>query len=863
MNRATSSAVWCFIVTGISVAAGLFGMRSATAQTPACTTCNLAMPCNQQIDQIIMNEDGGSPTHYVRVCGPGTTDLPTKHATLLTIPFGTLVTHVCIAARSTSGNNQPAEVFYANSDPLTGLPQNEQGTTNFFITPGDSHQIVQVNWALGGTWWVGVRYPAGACSLSEQGTRARLTGDAAVWISGDAWRRYDAVGGAGYGQKTPIIRLITSTSSRPSPQLLVTALGPGILQTDENGTGFPVSVQLSQQPCYNVQVQVSSTDPSEGDVAPSMLFFTPQNWNIPQVVNVFGVDDPVVDGDILYQIQFSALITNVADICYDGLVQLIDVINLDNDVAGTQACPPPQLAWTPRPTLVPPPLVFARMANDAQRERVVMFGGDTAPVPSGDTYEWDGSDWQLVAPAGPGAPSARILHAMSYDSARGVVVLTGGIQSGVILDDTWEWDGTHWQLRAAGPAGAGGPRHWHAQAYDETRGVTVLYGGFPSTPETWEWNGTVWTAVTTPTIPALGERHMHAMVYDAGTQRVLMFGGLDQTGYRGDIWAYDGTDWTLVTPQPGPAPTPRVNATWAYDRTRGVSVLYGGEDVNGLVSSETWEWDDATLTWTPVPAPMPPRTWHAAAFDTARCQVVVYGGHAGGPPAPPETFTYPDNRPMFGRSFCVLGVATGAGWSWSLSGTAGGGWLVENQNTPGVPAGSIADVIVQQFVDSINSAGCCTVTARVNPAASFCFDVATSDAVGFDLCVGAAGASPTCCVVPGQGCSFNPDIFEIVLTGSDCNGNGMDDAIDLLIDPALDANGDGIIDSCGGYLAGDLNCDGQVDGRDVPAFSRAQLSPADYAAEYPACQIAAGDLNGDGIVDVGDSAAFVQLLVGP
>ncbi len=862
MKRTTTAVVWFYIIPGLFAAVST-GSRHAHAQTPACTSCNLAMPCDQQIDQIIMNEDGGSPTHFVRVCGPGDIDLPSKHATLLTVPAGTQVTHVCIAARSTSGNNQPAEVFYASSDPLTGLPEADQGTTNFFITPGDSHQIVQVNWALGGTWWVGVRYPAGACHLSEQGTRARLTGDAAVWISGDAWRRYDNVGGgAGYNQKTPIIRLISSISNRPSPQVLVTPLAAQ-LQTDEAGAGFPVSVELSHEPCYDVLVQAISTDPSEGDVSSSILFFTAQNWNVPQIVNVFGVDDLIVDGDVTYQVRFSALITNVADICYDGLVNEIDVINLDNDVAGTQVCPPGQPAWVPRPTLVPPPLVFARMANDAQRERVVMFGGDMGPAQSGETFEWDGTDWQLVAPAGPGAPSPRHLHAMSYDSARGVVVLTGGIEAGLILDDTWEWDGFTWQLRAAGPAGAGGPRHWHAQAYDESRGVTVLYGGFPSTPETWEWDGNVWTAVTTPTIPAVGERHMHAMVYDAGTQRVLMFGGLDQTGMLGDIWAYDGADWTPVNPQPGPTPTPRLNASWAYDRSRGVSVLYGGEDVNGLIQSDTWEWDDATLTWTPIPAPITPRTWHAAAFDTARCHVVVYGGHAGGAPLPPETLTYPENLLAFGRSFCVLGAATGADWSWSLGGTAGGGWLVENQNTPGVAAGAIADVIVQQFVDSINNSGCCTVSARVNPAAPFCFDVATSDPAGFDLCVGAAGAPPTCCVVPGASCSFNPDIFEIVLSGSDCNANGMDDTIDLLIDPSLDSDGDGIIDSCVTYLLGDLNCDGQVDGNDVAAFTRAQISPADYAAEYPGCQMAAGDFNGDGAVDPGDNAAFVQLLTGP
>ena len=48
------------------------------------------------------------------------------------------------------------------------------------------------------------------------------------------------------------------------------------------------------------------------------------------------------------------------------------------------------------------------------------------------------------------SPDARSQHAMAYDSRRGVTVLFGGVRyySESAFDDTWEWDGESWTLRA-------------------------------------------------------------------------------------------------------------------------------------------------------------------------------------------------------------------------------------------------------------------------------------------------------------------------------------------------------------------------------------------------------------------------------
>ncbi|MBN2448655.1 MAG: hypothetical protein JXO22_18155 [Phycisphaerae bacterium] len=64
----------------------------------------------------------------------------------------------------------------------------------------------------------------------------------------------------------------------------------------------------------------------------------------------------------------------------------------------------------------------------------------------------------------------------------------------------------------------------------------------------------------------------------------------------------------------------------------------------------------------------------------------------------------------------------------------------------------------------------------------------------------------------------------------------------------------------GGLLLGDLNCDGAADVFDIDAFVLALLHPADYAQQYPDCDLAAGDCNGDGCADIFDIDAFIAII---
>jgi hypothetical protein len=69
------------------------------------------------------------------------------------------------------------------------------------------------------------------------------------------------------------------------------------------------------------------------------------------------------------------------------------------------------------------------------------------------------------------------------------------------------------------------------------------------------------------------------MAYDATHGQVVLFGGFG-TGYLGDTWTWDGTDWTQRTS--AHAPSPREAMSMAYDAAHGQVVLFGGFNTRAL-----------------------------------------------------------------------------------------------------------------------------------------------------------------------------------------------------------------------------------------------------------------------------------------
>ncbi len=117
------------------------------------------------------------------------------------------------------------------------------------------------------------------------------------------------------------------------------------LVTNEAGGNASFTVVLDTQPHADVSIALSSSDTTEGTVAPASLSFTSANWNSPQTVTVTGVDDAVVDGDIAYTIVTAAAVS--ADVNYDGIdPDDVTVTNTDNDSAGITVTPTSGLVTT-------------------------------------------------------------------------------------------------------------------------------------------------------------------------------------------------------------------------------------------------------------------------------------------------------------------------------------------------------------------------------------------------------------------------------------------------------------------------------------------------------------------------------------
>lgn len=113
----------------------------------------------------------------------------------------------------------------------------------------------------------------------------------------------------------------------------------GDLVTTESGGTASFSVVLASQPTADVTLPtLSSSDTSEGTLDKTSLSFTPDNWNIPQVVTITGQNDDQDDGNIGYTIGIAASVSG--DPLYNGIDPANPpVTNVDDDTAGVNFNP--------------------------------------------------------------------------------------------------------------------------------------------------------------------------------------------------------------------------------------------------------------------------------------------------------------------------------------------------------------------------------------------------------------------------------------------------------------------------------------------------------------------------------------------
>jgi cysteine-rich repeat protein len=276
------------------------------------------------------------------------------------------------------------------------------------------------------------------------------------------------------------------------------------------------------------------------------------------------------------------------------------------------------------------------MAYDRDRHRMVLFGGVGDSGTFGDTWEFDGEDWQRVRSAT--SPPPRREAVMAYDEARRKIVLYGGRNGGTYFGDTWTWDGTEWQNVTPPPPPPTDPpnppnpptsppgRFGPAMAFDATIGDVVLFGGSDGNnlyADTWLWDGIHWTKVPVSTDNPPG-RLWSQMTYDRERERIVMFGGSDGSAVFQDTWERNGIGWEKKNPLASPPATFR--HSMSYSDVAQKTLMLGGAAANsGPASSTAWSWNGSS--WTQESSSIPAiRQTQTMAYDSLRDRFVVAAG---------------------------------------------------------------------------------------------------------------------------------------------------------------------------------------------------------------------------------------------
>lgn len=244
------------------------------------------------------------------------------------------------------------------------------------------------------------------------------------------------------------------------------------------------------------------------------------------------------------------------------------------------------------------------MASDPLSGQVLVgFGQDQRDV-FDDTWLLNPQthSWQRMPVQSPGARRRAAVGTTLTGGHRNLVLFGGQTATGEALGDTWLWDGSDWQagpssVCAANPLVPSSlPRCRQGAALVESRrfGTLLLGGTLGPQPSSdpmfddriWHFVDGSWSVAPLPSPAFVLSRAEHgaALLLRNGQPQGAWVGlgdsavGLRQDGY---ILTEDGSQFQPVL---GDAPTPRRQAAVAFDAEREELVIFGGEGSAGPLS---------------------------------------------------------------------------------------------------------------------------------------------------------------------------------------------------------------------------------------------------------------------------------------
>lgn len=211
------------------------------------------------------------------------------------------------------------------------------------------------------------------------------------------------------------------------------------------------------------------------------------------------------------------------------------------------------------------------------------------------------------------------------------LALASLLAAGAAAAQTWT------AVAAPGPS----PRRNAAAVHDPEGGRVVLFGGRDSSGDrndVWAFDlaSRTWRQVEPAGAdPAPTPRFTHNAVYDPAGRRALIWSGRSVTSagsvLLNDVWAFDleAQRWQAL-PVDGDPPTARYGTAAVFDPRAAALVTFAGFTTRGRFD-DTWRFEPATGRWRDVSAPVRPgeRCLHAAAYDSRRHRMIVFGGQRG------------------------------------------------------------------------------------------------------------------------------------------------------------------------------------------------------------------------------------------
>ena len=269
---------------------------------------------------------------------------------------------------------------------------------------------------------------------------------------------------------------------------------------------------------------------------------------------------------------------------------------------------------TGRPADAPQTRSEVGMVYDADRDRLVIYGGNQAAsercaVPPSDivdemwAFHFDCGNWERLSPAG--GPGLLARHATVLDASRDRMLIFGGRSSSSSYSSSvWAFDLTADSWSEVTTTGTAPPPTAEAVAQlDVDRDRLLVFGGDPG-----GFSGTnglfaldlatnTWTEITAAGAPSARLYHASAIL----GHELIVYGGTAgfSPPYFNDTYAFDLTTDTWRTVTTDAAPQPRFGMELIPDEANGrVLMAFGHDDTNLGNRNDVWALDVAAGTWT-------------------------------------------------------------------------------------------------------------------------------------------------------------------------------------------------------------------------------------------------------------------------